>query len=86
MGIEDGPQRLVEYGEYPEISADGVGDLKVIGTKLYIVLFRWRRVDGIYQRCICGEIIRSFASLREEQFMWDRAMMGINLMPHIVLH
>jgi hypothetical protein len=49
---------LLDLGNYPEIYADGVGDMYEIAANSHFLLFRWRMMDGVLRRCLTGEIIR----------------------------
>jgi hypothetical protein len=62
--------RLIQYGEYPEFYADGVAAIETIGTNLSVLFYRWRRVDGLLQRCVAGELIRPRATLPLEFAIW----------------
>jgi hypothetical protein len=79
-------KRLIEYGEYPEIYADGVGDAHAIGTNLSILLFRWRRVDGIFQRCVSAELVRPMANLFGDMLLLKAALHPAAIESPMVLH
>jgi hypothetical protein len=54
---------LIDMGGYPEIYADGLGDVEVVGSNARLVLFNWRRIDGVFRRQTCATVIRPVASL-----------------------
>jgi hypothetical protein len=51
-------QTLLDFGDYPEIDTDGVGDVQAIGHKAIIYMFRWRRIDGLFQPVIVAAVAR----------------------------
>lgn len=58
------PSTLVDLGAYPEIYADGIGDLQMLaGNNTRMVLFSWRKLDGVYRKVITGMVIRPAATL-----------------------
>lgn len=66
--------RLLDLGNYPEIQADGLGDVMFHEGKAHFVLFGWRRIDGVWRRVIVGLIIRPASSLLPEQTIRLREM------------
>jgi hypothetical protein len=58
---------LLDLGNYPEIFADGIGDVFSIGRMAHVVLFRWHKVDGVFRKIIAGEVIRPVGAVSLEQ-------------------
>jgi len=54
---------LFEFGSYPEIYADGIGDIQVLGGNARLVYFTWQRIDGVFRRSIVATMIRHVSSL-----------------------
>lgn len=46
--------KLLDFGNYPEIDAAGIGDFHLIGDRLRFVLFDWYKIDNVWQRKIVG--------------------------------
>lgn len=46
MGERSG---LLDFGDYPHIHCDGVGDIQYINGETRLFLFRWRRLDLIWR-------------------------------------
>ena len=65
---------VIEYGEYPEVYADA-SEVKVLGHNAHIVLTRWRRVGGVYRRCIVGEVIQPIAVMHQDLPVWQMALL-----------
>jgi hypothetical protein len=53
-------------GGYPDIYADGLGDVEVVGANARLFLFNWRRIGGVFRRQICATVIRPVASLASD--------------------
>jgi hypothetical protein len=51
-------QTLLDFGDYPEIYSDGIGQVTYIGHHAHLLLFRWKRIDGIWQPVVVGDLIR----------------------------
>lgn len=47
---------LLDFGNHPIIDGDDVGDVLFIGDSVRYIVFRWKRIDGILRRVICGEV------------------------------
>lgn len=52
--VEDA--KLLDFADYPEISIDGVGDMQFINRHACLFLFRWKRIDGIWQPVVVATI------------------------------
>jgi hypothetical protein len=57
---------LIDFASYPEIYADGLGSVEIIGANARLALFSWRRIDGVFRRQICGLVIRPVALLSSD--------------------
>lgn len=45
---------LLDFGNYPEFSGDGLGDVQFIGKNVQIYVFGWRRIDKVWRRVVTG--------------------------------
>lgn len=54
---------LLDTGGHPEVFADGLGDVQFVGANARLVLFAWRKMGGVYRRCVVAEMIRPLATL-----------------------
>lgn len=58
------PDELIETGGYPEIYADDLADAQLLtGGNVRLVLFSWRKIEGIYRKCIAGMVVRPLATM-----------------------
>ena len=49
---------LVDMGGYPELYCDGIAQVEQLrGQNVRLLLFTWRKFDGIYRRTACGAIV-----------------------------
>lgn len=48
--------RLWDFGDYPEVCIDGVGDMQFINTQARLLLFRWKRIDAIWRPVVVATI------------------------------
>ena len=58
---------LLDLGNYPEIFADGIGDVFTVGSMAHVILFKWHKLDGVFRRIIAGEVIRPVGAVTLEQ-------------------
>ncbi len=54
---------LLDLGNYPEVYANGLGDVFEVAANIHMLWFRWRLIDGVMRRCLAGEVITPVASL-----------------------
>ena len=54
---------LLDLGNFPELYADGLGDVYEVDANLHMLWFRWRLIDGVMRRCLAGEVIQPIASV-----------------------
>jgi hypothetical protein len=47
---------LLDFADYPEIAIDGVGDMQFIGRQAYMLLFRWKRIDGVWRPVVVAAV------------------------------
>jgi hypothetical protein len=59
--------QLLDFGNYPEIHADGLGDVLFHQDKAHFILFGWKRIDGVWRRIVVGTITRPISSVTLEQ-------------------
>lgn len=59
--------RLLDLGGYPEIRADGLAQVFSYAGNAHIILFGWRRIDGIWRQTVAGLVIRPLTALLPEQ-------------------
>jgi hypothetical protein len=67
--------QLMELGTYPEIYADGIGDVQNLGSTIRKLFFTWQKIDGIYQRIVVVSIIRPITTLGQSGALLTAAMM-----------
>ena len=61
--------RLLDYGNYPQIDADSIGDLQFLPFKTRVVLFAWQKVDGVFRKVIVGAVSRPKQAFTPEQII-----------------
>lgn len=66
--------KLVDLGGYPEIYADGIGAIEEIGGNVRMISFTWRRIDGVFRKCIVVSIVRPARSIAEAVPLFQTAM------------
>lgn len=72
--------RLLDLGGYPEVYADGVGKVeKLAGGNIRLVMFSWRQINNVYQRVICGALVRPSSTLLDCNELREWAKMIDNL-------
>ncbi len=54
---------LLDFGGTPEIYADGIFEVHIIGEVARLRLFVWRQIDGEFKRVLCCTLIRPASSL-----------------------
>jgi hypothetical protein len=64
---------LIDFGDYPEIYADGLGEVQITGVNARLLFFRWRKMDGVFRRQIASAITRPVASLAADAFVIEMA-------------
>jgi hypothetical protein len=57
--MSDDDDKLLDFGDYPEIQADG--GVYSAGGRTNVVLFKWRKFEGKLRRVIVGELHPSSA-------------------------
>ena len=82
---------LLDYGDYPEIHADSIGDVQYLQYKTRILFFEWRKVGGVFRRVTVGAISRPKEAFTDMQLAGLRsglAMPSWHTMtpPRIALH
>jgi hypothetical protein len=55
--------RIVDFGDYPEIRTDGIADVQFIGNDVHFLQFRWKRIDSIWRPVIVVNLIRPVARI-----------------------
>jgi hypothetical protein len=70
MNITDPPSRgqkpnVLDFGDYAEVETDGVASMAVIGCRAWIHMFRWRRIDLIWQPVLCLAVSRPLEGLHD---------------------
>jgi hypothetical protein len=58
---------LLDLGNYPEIFADGIGDVFTVGPMAHVILFKWHKLNGVFRRIIAGEVIRPVGAVSLDQ-------------------
>jgi hypothetical protein len=71
--MSDDVDELVDVGGYPEVYADGVGEVQILDSNARFLSFSWHRIDGVYRRGIVASIVRPVASLSGEAELVERA-------------
>lgn len=66
--------RLLDLGGYPEIHADGLGNVLFHQDSAHFVLFGWRNLDGVWRRTVVGTITRPISSVTPQQITALRGM------------
>jgi hypothetical protein len=56
-------QGLLDFGDYPHIHADGVGDMHFINQQACLLLFRWKKVDGLFRPVVVGTVSAPIAMI-----------------------
>ena len=54
---------LCDFGQYPEIYADGVGEIQILGVNARVMFFSWQRMEGVFRRTIVATVVRPVSSL-----------------------
>ena len=55
--------KLLDFGDYPHIYCDGIGDVHYIGANATMYPFVWRRIEGIFQPVISAVVVRPIATM-----------------------
>lgn len=66
---------LLDFGDYPEIPCDGVGDVYIAGDRTHVMLFKWMKFEGVIRRVIAAHVIRPSVSHEE----WGKWLMMLRL-------
>jgi hypothetical protein len=53
---------LLDFGGYPEIYADGVGAVDILGVNARTKMFTWQKIDGVYPRVTVLSVVRPVGS------------------------
>src|SRR5258706_6540652 len=62
---EDVMTDVLDFQDYPEIATHGVAGVTIIGSKAWIRMFRWKRIDRLWWPVICAAISRPLEGLYE---------------------
>lgn len=68
---------LLDYGDYPEIHADAIGDVQYLQYKTRILLYEWRKVGGIFRRVVVGAVSRPKEAFTDMQLAGLRSGLGM---------
>ena len=63
MGQNELP--LLNYGTHPVIHARGMAECFAIEDEVHVILFEWTRIEGVFRRVVCGEVIRPVPNFGE---------------------
>jgi hypothetical protein len=70
MAIDDG---LADFGNYPEVYADGLGAVDIVGGNARLTLFVWVKQSGVYRRSIILKVVRPTTSLDADAALIEMA-------------
>jgi hypothetical protein len=74
-----------DMGDAPEIYSDGIAEVHLVGTNARLMLFVWRRVDGVFRRVLAYTSIRPVSSLAHDTHCINAATTS-QVEPEAVLH
>ena len=67
----------LDFGDYPVIHAETVGDMFMIGGMLHVQLCEWKRFNGVLRLSICAEVIRpTTGATRAQLDKWFEMQIG----------
>jgi hypothetical protein len=67
--------KLVELANYPEIYADGIGEVQNLGSTIRKLFYTWQKIDGVYQRVTVLSVIRPITTLGQSGALLAAAML-----------
>jgi hypothetical protein len=39
---------ILDFNDYPNIDTDGVAEVSIVRRTAWLLMFRWRRIDGLW--------------------------------------
>jgi hypothetical protein len=76
---------VLDLGDAPELYSDGIAEVNVIGANARLLMFVWRRVDGVFRRVLAYTSIQPASSLLNDTHCINAATTS-HVEPEAVLH
>jgi hypothetical protein len=76
---------LLDLGDAPELYSNGIAEVHVIGANARLLMFVWRRIDGVFRRVLAYTSIRPASSLLNDTLCINAATTS-QVEPEAVLH